>query len=202
MTDKSVPFTGVIMTCDHPNTYPRCPLPNGYVLRPYEAGMEQEWAELQVDVGQMPSIEAALTYFERDFAPDLNTLRSRGAFVYSPNGKLAASGILWYGSHLGRERARIRKVAVASEEQGKGLCKALMTVLMDMYHEQNLNGGIYLTSQTQSYKAINIYHNFGFKPYIGPQPSGWRTTTDDFEQETCKAWNLIEQKLRTYREQL
>ena len=202
MIDKTVPFTGVIMTCDRPDFYPNCALPEGYELRPYEPGMERDWAELQTEVDQLPSVEAALAYFERDFAPDLETLRKRGVFLYNREGKLAASGILWYGSHFGRERPRIRKVAVAPSEQGKGLCKAIMTVLMDLYHEQNLSGGIYLTSQTQSYKAINIYFQFGFKSYIGPKPPRFDALTDDFEQETCRAWNLIESHLRVYREQL
>ena len=202
MVDKSVPFTGVIMTCDHPHTYPRCILPEGYVLRFYEPGMERDWAELQTSVDQLTSVEAALDYFKRDFAPDPDTLRKRGVFIYAPDGKLAASGILWYGSHLGRERPRIRKVAVAPDEQGKGLCKAVMTVLMDLYHKYGLNGGIYLTSQTWSYKAINIYFQFGFKSYIGPKPPRFTAVTDDFEQETCRAWNIIEEHLRVYREQL
>ena len=62
--------------------------------------------------------------------------------------------------------------------------------------------GIYLTSQTWSYKALNIYRQFGFKPYIGPQPSGWKPSTDDFEQETREAWDLIEKKHKAYRQQL
>lgn len=202
MMDKTIPYIGILMTCQDPNGYPKCPLPNGYELRMYEPGMEQGWAVLQASVEHMDTAEAALEHFGKELAPDQETLKNRAAFIYNSNGKLAASAILWYGNHFGRKLARIHWVAVAPEEQGKGLCKALMTVLMDLYHQNNLSGGLYLTSQTWSYKALNIYRQFGFKPYLGPQPAGWKPSTDDFEQETREAWDLIEQKLKAYRQQL
>lgn len=203
MMDKTIPYIGVLMTCQHPLSYPRFPLPEGYTLRTYEAGMEKDWAALQVSVEQMETEEQALAQFNEEFLPDLDTFKKRSAFIYGPDGKLAASGILWYGYHFGSpRRTRLHWVAVAPEEQGKGLCKALMTILMDVYHVCGKTHGIYLVSQTWSYKALNIYRQFGFKPYHGPQPAGWKTETDDFEQETCAAWDLIEEKLRAYHEQL
>ena len=202
MMDKTVPYIGVLMTCQNVTGYPRCPLPAGYELRMYEPGMEKDWAVLQASVEHMDTPEEALARFSEELAPDQDTLRNRAFFVYSPSGKLAASAILWYGNHFGRTLARVHWVAVAPEEQGKGLCKALMTILMDLYHRCSLTGGIYLTSQTWSYKALNIYRQFGFKPYIGPQPSGWKPSTDDFEQETREAWDLIEKKHKAYRQQL
>ena len=202
MMDKSVPYIGVLMTCQTPAGYPRCPLPAGYSLRMYEPGMENDWAALQVSVEHMDSAEKALEHFRSEFGADPETLKNRAAFVFAPDGKLAASAILWYGNHFGRTLARVHWGAVAPEEQGKGLCKALMTGLMDLYHKFGLAGGLYLTSQTWSYKALNIYRQFGFKPYIGPKPAGWTPTTDDYEQETREAWDLIEKKLKAYRQQL
>ena len=202
MMDKTIPYIGVLMTCQDADSYPRCPLPSGYTMRLYQPGMEQEWAALQVSVEHMDTLEDALSRFASELAVDPETLKERGVFVYSPDGKLAASAILWYGNHFGRTLARVHWVAVTPEEQGKGLCKALMTILMDLYHQHNLTGGLYLTSQTWSYKALNIYRRFGFKPYYGPKPSGWKTESDDFEQDAREAWNLIEQKLKAYRQQL
>lgn len=202
MMDKTIPYIGVIMTCQNPTGYPHCPLPRGYELRMYEPGMEKDWAELQASVEHMDTAEEALAQFTKELAPDQETLKNRAFFVYSPEGKLAASAILWYGNHFGRKLARVHWVAVAPAEQGKGLCKALMTVLMDLYHKNELTGGMYLTSQTWSYKALNIYRQFGFKPYTGPQLPGWKPSTDDYEQETREAWDMIEKKLKAYRQQL
>lgn len=204
MLDKTVPFIGVLMTNRTPDSYPRCPLPEGYTLREYApgVGMERDWAALQLSVEHFETMEAALDQFEKELAPDAETLKKRGVFIYAPDGTLAASALLWYGDLFDRTIARVHWVAVLPEHQGKGLCKAAMTLLMDLYHECGLTGGIYLSSQTWSYKALGIYRQFGFKPYTGPCPTGWKPGTDDFEQETHDAWNLIEQKLRAYREQL
>lgn len=202
MMDKTIPYIGVLMTNLDPDSYPRCPLPSGYEVRAYESGMEKDWAELMQSVEHMDTVDAALAQFAEEFQPEIDLFKDRSVFVYNSAGKLAASATLWYGNHFGRTCLRVHWVAVAPEEQGKGLCKAVMTILMDMYHACNLTGGLYLASQTWSYKALNIYRQFGFKPYIGPKPTGWKTETDDFEQETREAWDLIEQKLRAYREQL
>jgi len=202
MMDKSIPHIGVLMTCLNPTGYPHCPLPSGYSLRAYESGMEQDWAILQTSVEHMETVDEALARFHAEYGEDMETLKDRAIFVYGPEGRLAASAVLWYGNHFGRRLPRIHWVAVAPEEQGKGLCKALMTILMDMYHKLGLTGGLYLTSQTWSYKALNIYRQFGFKPYIGPQLSGWKPSTDDYEQETREAWDMIEKKHKAYRQQL
>lgn len=202
MMDKTIPYIGVIMTCQDPTAYPHCPLPRGYEIRPYEPGMEKDWAILQASVEHMDTAEEALARFNEELAPDQETLRNRAFFVYNPEGRLAASALLWHGNHFGRTLARVHWVAVSPDEQGKGLCKALMTLLMDLYHKNSLTGGLYLTSQTWSYKALNIYRQFGFKPYTGPQLPGWKPVTDDYEQETREAWNLIEQKHKAYRQQL
>lgn len=202
MMDKTIPYIGVLMTNLDPDSYPRCPLPAGYEVRAYESGMEKDWAELMQSVENMDTVDAALAQFAEEFQPEIDLFKDRSVFVYNSAGKLAASATLWHGNHFGRTCLRVHWVAVAPEEQGKGLCKAVMTILMDMYHTCNLTGGLYLTSQTWSYKALNIYRQFGFKPYIGPKPTGWKTETDDFEQETREAWDLIEKKLRAYREQL
>lgn len=201
MMDKSIPCIGILMTCAHPADYPRCRLPKGYTLRPFEDGMEYDWAELQASVEHFESPQKALDRFHKEFAIDRRTLQDRGVFIYNAEDKLVASVILWYGSHFRRSRARIHFTAVAPEEQGKGLCAAMMTIVMDMYHRYELTGGIYLVSQTWSYRALSIYRQFGFKPYTGPQPNGWHSSIDDFEQESREAWDLIEKKLRE-REQL
>lgn len=202
MMDKSIPYIGVLMTCQNPVGYPRCPLPKGYEFRTYAPGMEQDWAVLQAAVEHAGSVDEALALFQREFGSDADALKQRAVFVYAADGRPVASAVLWSGEHFGRKLARVHWVAVAPEEQGKGLCKALMTRLMDLYHELHLEGGVYLTSQTWSYKALNIYRQFGFKPYLGPRPAGWKPSTDDFEQETREAWDLIEAKLKAYRETL
>ena len=62
---------------------------------------------------------------------------------------------------------------------------------MDLYHKLGQKGYIYLTTQTGSYKAINIYKKFGFAPYTG------KYHTDGFDKEQNeKAWKLSTKKSR------
>lgn len=198
MMDKTIPHIGVLMTRPVEGGYPRFPLPAGYALRTYEPGMEKDWAELQASVEHADTVEAALALFEREFREDAASLKTRGLFLYGPDGRLAASALLWYGNHFGSRSARVHWVAVAPQEQGKGLCKALMTLLMDRCMELGETGLIYLTSQTWSYKAIGIYEKFGFLPYAGPCPESWRPASGDYSRETAEAWALIDEKLRAY----
>jgi hypothetical protein len=54
---------------------------------------------------------------------------------------------------------------------------------------------IYLTSQTWSYRAINIYLSFGFQSYHGPKPINWQGAGPDFEPQSTYAWRLITEKI-------
>jgi Acetyltransferases len=90
-------------------------------------------------------------------------------------------------------------VATLPEYQGKGLTKALLTRLFDLYNELGFDGFIYLTSQTWSYKAINIYSKFGFLPYTGQKPLNWTGENETFSVETEKAWDMIQHKIWQYK---
>ena len=81
MMDKTIPYIGVIMTCQDPTSYPHCPLPRGYEIRMYEPGMEEDWAALQASVEHMETAEEALAHFNEELAPDQETLKNRAFFV-------------------------------------------------------------------------------------------------------------------------
>ena len=69
-----------------------------------------------------------------------------------------------------------------------------MTRLLERYAELGWQDDIYLTSQTWSYKAINIYAKFGFRPYLGEKPANW--VCGDFAAENARAWCLIREKIQ------
>ena len=65
---------------------------------------------------------------------------------------------------------------------------------MDLYSKLGQTGGIYLTSQTQSYVAINIYKKFGFCAYMGELHG------EDFDRaEHEEAWKIIDEKISEYK---
>lgn len=197
MLDKSLPLIGVMMEKRDTKNYPRYALPAGYRFSFYQDGYEEDWARIQFALGQTASYEDALALFWREFGPIREQLYRRSLFVIDPAGRVAAIASLWPGEDYGETRQRLHWVAVDPAHQGRGIAKALLTRVMELYGELGYYGFIYLVSQTWSYKALGIYREFGFVPYMGPCPAGW--DSNGYEERTRRAWAMIEEKLADYR---
>ena len=205
--DRSLPHIGVIMEKTDTKSYPSFDLPAGFSFSLYQPGYEEEWASLQYTVGQTDSLEEARGAFFSEFLQtEKDKMCRRMVFVLNPAGKVVGSAVLWAGSHFGREYQRVHWVAVNPEYQGLGISKALVTWVLDLYNALGYDGYIYLTSQTWSYKALNVYSKFGFKPYLGAKPQNWIAgdmTADpfipwDFETKNREAWKIIGEKIEEY----
>lgn len=192
MMDRSVPCYPVIMTNLTPKPGSVC-LPEGYRLQTWSPGRERDWCRIQCEVEHFAKPERAWDAFRREFAPHPSLLGRRLFFVCGPDRVPVATAMLWRGKDLGEEMERVHWVASSPAAQGRGLCKALMAALLNCYVEEGCQNGIYLTSQTVSYKAIGIYQSFGFTPYWGPMPSNGMAWNNDL------AWSLIEDRLSAYR---
>ncbi len=197
MLDKSVPSMPVLMVKRDVDVYPRFEFPEGYTVSGWKPGDEEDWAGMLFRLGWTDTVDAAREIFQKEFAPHPGLLGKRCLFVRDRAGKLAAMASLWQGDLFGETLPRLHWVACSPEAQGKGLAKALLTRLMDVYHELGLKGQIYLTSDTRSYKGLNIYLKFGFEPYLSEKPSGW--DVEHYEETNRKAWELIRGKLEAYR---
>ena len=197
MLDKSIPHIGVLMTRTDLAVYPRFALPEGYTFSFYQPGYDKAWAALQASVEQVDSTKEAEDIFSREFASKPEWMHRQCLFVLDGQNRLAATASLWNGRHFGYEHLRVHYVATALEFQGKGLAKALMTKLLEMASELVYDNFLYLTSQTWSWKALNLYAQFGFLPYRGEKPVEWRS--ENFKEETRAAWALIDEKISAYR---
>lgn len=179
MLDKSIPYIGVLMVKTDTTTYPHFDIPEGFTLTGYCIGFEIEWAKLMFEVEQTNTLEEAEKIFEKEFLSIPELLFKQCLFALDKNGEIAATASLWHGSHFGEVFQRIHWVATRSKYQGKGLVKALLTRLFDVYNELGYKNFIYLTSQTWSYKALNIYSKFGFKPFMDENPVVWNNKAQD-----------------------
>jgi ribosomal protein S18 acetylase RimI-like enzyme len=104
-------------------------------------------------------------------------LGKRCVFLENSNNECVGTAMGWFDDSFFRAGyGRVHWVGIKPEFQGKGLAKPLVSEVMDIikkYHSK-----AYLTTQTESYKAIKIYLDFGFKPFI--------------KDETCpKAWKML-----------
>ena len=161
---------------------PEYELPGGYSIRFFENGEERLWAKVETAVDEFRTVPAALEHFEKEFGPYREEMTKRCLFLEKNDCEVIGTTTAWYGILEGEESVtgRIHWVSVIPEYQGKKLSKPLLGKAMQVlanYHES-----AYLTSQTTSYQAVNMYLNFGFEPYV----------TNDTDIE---AWTMLEEVL-------
>ncbi|NLE83058.1 MAG: GNAT family N-acetyltransferase [Chloroflexi bacterium] len=161
---------------------PKFSLPEGFSVRFFKAGDENTWARIETAVDEFSDEAAALSHFEKEFGPFREDMTRRCLFIENAEGEAIGTTSAWYGTLEGEKEVsgRIHWVGIVPAYQGKKLSKPLLSLAMDVlakYHQT-----AYLTSQTTSYQAINLYLNYGFDPYI--------TNETDIE-----AWRLMEEVL-------
>lgn len=190
MFDQTIPHMGVLMIKDDPKVYPRYSLPEGYRFEAYRRGREKDWARIQQMSGQGGSLESWLEAFEQSYGGAKEALADRMLFVLSPEGQAVATISVWPGGAFGEKRPRLHWVAVEEAYQGKGLSNAMMTGILDAYQRLEDERPLYVATQTWSYLAARVYERFGFVPYMGPKPEGWKGE-ENFEAHAQEAWALI-----------
>lgn len=201
MIEKAIPYIGILMVKNNPGEYPEYRLPAGYSFVHYKKGYESYWAKLHLILDQFDTTEEAQNYYRNEFLVSIDNLYKKGIFVQEDTGNIIATASLWEGEHFGAKYQRLHWVAVHPDHQGKGIAKALITKTLEIFNKLGYQDFIYLTSQTESYQAINIYLQFGFEPYTGSKPENWSGTNEDFARDNQLAWKLILDRIKDYREQ-
>lgn len=196
MVDKTITRMSVAMIKDDVKDFPQYTLPEGYSFCMYQAGYEEAWAELETSVGEFTSVTEAVEYFKQEFMSHPLELDKRCIFVKNACGKIVATSSAWFGDHFGPVLPRVHWLCVNPSHQGQGLAKALVTKTLGVFQDLGYVGQVYLTTRTWSWKAIDIYLDFGFMPYKGSEPANWQRTKVDFVSENELAWSLIFAKLK------
>lgn len=162
---------------------PQHALPVGYQIRFFEKGDEHNWARIETSVDEFKDEQTALEHFTKEFGVHLDDITMRCLFIENEAGEAIATTTAWYGDLHGDGEivGRIHWVGVMPDYQGKKLSKPLLRAAMNIL--ANHHSTAYLTSQTTSYQAINLYLNYGFEPLL---------TTTSCEE----AWTLMEEKLQ------
>ena len=121
--------------------------------------------------------------FHKEFGPYLDEMSERCLFIENDQGEAIATTTAWVGDLKGDGElsGRIHWVGVVPEYQGRKLSKPLLSAAMKILARHHSKA--YLTSQTTSYQAINMYLNFGFEPYLT-------------EPSCQEAWDLMEETLQ------
>jgi len=175
---KKISLTMVRQDLDNIPQYAFTP---NYRIRNYKAGEEPIWADIEVSVDEFSDKLAALEHFDKEFGSFLEDMSARCLFIENEDGKVIGTTTAWYGA-LGNDETwgRIHWVAVHPDYQGKKLAKPLLSSALQIL--SNYHNKAYLTTQTTSYQAINMYLNYGFEPYIT-------------KPECLEGWRLLEEVL-------
>ncbi len=140
------------------------PLPEGYRLRYFRDGEDHLWGEIEIAVASFDSMDKAMAYFESEFGPGRDRMEARCHYLEDPNGQAIGTSTAWYNDAFnGRDYGRIHWIAIRPEYQGRGLAKPLLAASLGRiadFHDR-----AYLTTQTTSARAINLYLDFGFVPF-------------------------------------
>jgi len=164
MLDKTVPFAKIKMVRRAGTPIPDFPLPEGYKFVFYKAGAEIDWARIETSGGEVDSEFAALLRFTEEFIPEADELYRRCLFIEDKDGKKVATANAWW-SYVGDERrAWLHWVSVDANYLGLGLGKAIISRVTHLLKEIEGDVDFFLSTQTWSYIAIDIYKKCGYEP--------------------------------------
>jgi len=164
MLDKTVPHAKLKMIRKAGTPIPDFPLPEGFKYSFYENGDETAWAKIEFSVDEFDSEFAALMLFKEDFVPYKDELSRRCLFIENEKGEKIATANAWRSFVEDDRRAWLHWVAVDVRYQGLGLGKALVSRVTQLLREIEGDTDFFLSTQTWSYKAIDIYKKCGWEP--------------------------------------
>ena len=164
MLDKTLPFAKLYMCRRAGTPIPDYPLPEGFKYALYKDGDETSWAKLEASVEEFDSEFAALLRFKEEFLPYKDELYRRCLFIENEQGEKVATANAWWSYIDDGRHPWLHWVSVAPEYQGLGLGKAITSRVTQLLLEIEGDVDFFLSTQTWSYKAINIYKQFGYEP--------------------------------------
>ncbi|MCB0668455.1 MAG: GNAT family N-acetyltransferase [Saprospiraceae bacterium] len=152
-----------------------------YTFRNFSPGDEYSWSLLQSSTDSFQTNAEALAHFDEEFGIANLNLAERCFFLINQQNDPVGSAMAWFDDgRYDPDYGRLHWVVIDPGYRGKGLGKVLIHyTLIQLSH---FYSKAFLTTQTTSYPAINIYLDFGFIPQI--------KTHDD-----QKAWKLLQEVL-------
>jgi GNAT superfamily N-acetyltransferase len=162
------------------DSIPFFPCPDGFRVRSFRAGDDEVRAGIEAAAGAFAVEDAARRHFAMEFAPVQARLPGRILFLEHESVGPIGTTTAWDGEFDGEMRGRIHWVGIVPAFQGQGLSKPLLIAALTRLTLEYRRA--YLTTETTSYRGINLYLSFGFMPYV----------TNDRDRE---GWAIVEEIL-------
>ena len=154
----------VTMIRPHLEGLPVVSPPAGFTLRLYQPDDATAWVRIHQEAGHVHAVSPEL--HTREFAAGEVPLRQRQFFLCAADGREIGTATAWFDEdHHGESWGRLHWVAVSEAYQGRGLGRVLVSAaclrLRELGHPR-----VYLRTQPDRVKAIQLYLSFGFVPEI------------------------------------
>lgn len=163
MLDRSIPYYNIIMKKNAPTTFAVPALPPQFELHSYRPDVAQQWAELEYEIEDFPSVQEAKAYFDKVYLSRPELLAQRGVFVSDKqSGGLVGACIAWVDKQNGTPVSSLHWLITKEAYQGRGIGSTLIAAALNIYEKENVFP-VYLHTQPWSYQAIRLYHKFGFR---------------------------------------
>ena len=97
-------------------------------------------------------------------------------FFLTDGGVPFATATAWHQSDT---EGLLHWVSVDAAHQGQGLSKPVVSLAMQRLRKLGYRSA-YLTTQTESWLAIRLYHRFGFRPVLRSEEerAGWKIVSE------------------------
>ena len=171
---KNMKYITLAMVRDRMSDLPSFDCPPDFGIRTFVPGDERNWARIETLAGEFPDDDQALARFQEDYGAALPDLADRCFLLVDAAGMAIGTATAWRGRFAGEERGRVSWVGIVPAYQGRKLAKPLLSAVVQRLAKDEQKA--YLTTQTTSFRAINLYLDFGFVPYFTHEASeeGWR----------------------------
>ncbi|CAF3333184.1 unnamed protein product [Rotaria socialis] len=181
----AITYLTVYMYRSNMDSIPNYPLPTGYSLQLYKDDVndKQQWADITMAAGEFRSLEEGLHKFEEYFSKtkDKIPLTQRVHFLVNSDGKYIGTATAGIDEAHVEDYGSLDWISILPEYQGKKLAKPMVCAVL--HKVAKYSNKCYLSSQTTSWRAINMYADLGFLPFI--------------KTDGCKkAWQLLNKLCR------
>ena len=161
MNDRSIPYYHTIMRMDAPVSG-SFTLPDGFTADGYREGDMRAWAEMEVQAGDFKTLEAAEKCFAERYLTEPELLRDSMVMIRDPAGQGVSCCIAWHHLRKGASIPSLEWLVTREGYEGRGLARATAALIVRKFAERGVFP-VYLHTQPWSYKAIWLYHEFGFR---------------------------------------
>ena len=126
-------FRRIAMIREDLEGIPQYNLPEGYSIRWYKRGYEHHWLDIHLAADKHGRITP--NKFTEEFGSDIELLAQRQCYLVTSDDRFIGTATAWFVAPFEKGTGLVHYVAVVPDEQGRGLAKPLMSIILNRLRE-------------------------------------------------------------------